>query len=91
MSDEKLSDEEIIEAARAAIKAGKLPMLDSEHGGMIQQPLTYDPPNPGILCIICGGYLRKDDTPYKLTRRPGEPQMHCPKCFDLWLAAARGV
>ena len=90
MSNEKLSDEEIIEIARAAIRAGKQPMPDSEHGGMPQECLTFDPPNPGILCIVCGGYIRKDDAPYKLTHCLGEPQMHCPRCFDLWLAPARG-
>jgi hypothetical protein len=86
-SDFPASGEELRAAARAAIKAGKLPMPNSEHGGTIQRHLVYVP--TPILCIVCGGYMRPGHQPYQLTSYPGEPQMHYPGCFNTWLAAAR--
>jgi hypothetical protein len=88
MSDE-LSDEELCEAARAAIKAGALPMPENFRcGGELQAPLM-SVPNKAIRCAVCGRYMYERDQPYKLTAFLGQPEIHNPRCVNAWFSAAR--
>lgn len=84
-----MSAVELRVAARAAIKAGRLPMpVNSGWGGELQGSLTHSPQRP-IYCAACGSYMRKGDAPYKLADFPGQPVMRHPQCVEAWHQAAR--
>jgi len=87
MEQAERTDEELRAMARAALKAGKLPMPESEHGGTLQGPMGHS--QVPILCIVCGGYMRQGHQSYRLTALSDQRLMHHPRCFDAWLAAAR--
>jgi hypothetical protein len=82
----EMSAEGLREAARAAIRAGTLPMPGNSWGGEPQPILTYVPKR--IYCAVCNCYMREGEMPYKLTNFPGQPVMRLPECFNAWLAAA---
>ena len=82
-----MTDEELREAARAAIKAGKLPMPADALGG--EPYLIVNVPKTHIRCIACEEYMYAGEASYRLAAYEGQPVMHYPQCFNAWHQAAR--
>ncbi len=84
-----MTAEELRQAARAAINAGRLPMpghaLEGEPYQVVNVPKTH------IRCIACGQYIYAGEASYRLAAYEGRPVMHHPQCFNAWHQAARDV